>query len=84
MAKTIQQLLEELSCLAVLPVEAAGMMEMEVDAVRNYCRTGRLSGAIKFGNEWLIPRASIELYMTNSRNKQGKKKQAAHGKETGS
>lgn len=83
MAKTITQVLEELGRVAVLPREAATMMEMDVDAVRNYCRTGRLVDAVKFGNEWLIPRASIEAYMANSRNRQGKKKQVAYGDETG-
>lgn len=84
MANTITQLLEEIERLAVLPKVAATIMEMDVEAVRNYCRTGRLVGAVKFGNEWLIPRVSIEAYMANSRNRQGKKKQVANGDKTGS
>lgn len=80
---TIDELLEELRKIAVLPAEAAEIMDLEVDAVRNYCRTKRLADAVKFGNEWLIPRTSIESYMAHSRNRQGKKKQTSHGNETG-
>ena len=82
--RTIEQILEELDTVAVLPAVAAEIMGMEVDYVRNYCRTKRLADAVKFGNEWLIPRTSITSYMANSRNRQGKKKQAENGNsETG-
>lgn len=81
--RTIEEILDELSTVALLPAAAAEIMDMEVDYVRNYCRTKRLANAVKFGNEWLIPRASIEEYMTKSRNRQGKKKQADDGSETG-
>lgn len=81
---TIDELLDELRKIAVLPAEAAEIMELEVDAVRNYCRTGRLADVVKFGNEWLIPRTSIDSYMATSRNRQGRKKKAEHGgSETG-
>ncbi len=71
---TLEQLIEQLLEHAALPKECSEIMNMTVDNVRNYCRRGRFEGAVQFGNEWLIPRTTIENYMSRSRGKPGKRK----------
>jgi hypothetical protein len=71
---TFEELIAQLLQYAALPKECADIMGMTVDNVRNYCRRGRFEGAVQFGNEWLIPRETIESYMSTSRGRPGKKK----------
>jgi hypothetical protein len=70
-ASVIQDLVGQLLKHAVLPKECGEIMDMTVDTVRNYCRRGRFAGAIQFGNEWLIPRATVDQYMEKRRGKTG-------------
>lgn len=71
---THQEIVAELLTLVALPAECAEILEMKLDDVRNYCRRGRFEGAIRFGNEWLIPREAIRQYAEKSRGKPGRPK----------
>jgi hypothetical protein len=69
----LQELIDQILLQAVLPKECAEIMQMTVDNVRNYCRRGRFEGAVQFGNEWLIPRSTVEQYLKTSRGKPGRR-----------
>lgn len=43
--------------------EAAEYLKRSDSMMRNLCRKGKLPGAVKAGNTWLIPKASIVGYM---------------------
>ena len=44
--------------------------------INYYCAAGRIHGAVKMGNLWLIPKDAKKPI--DGRTKQGKEKQAAH------
>lgn len=69
---SLDELVTKLLEHAALPAECAELMDMKLDNVRNYCRRGLLEGAIRFGNEWLIPRSTIKQYLEKSRGKPGR------------
>lgn len=73
-AVSLQDLVDNLLKHCALPLECAEILEMKLDDVRNYCRRGRFEGAMRFGNEWLIPRESIRQYAEKSRGKPGRPK----------
>lgn len=39
--------------------EAAKMLNLSIISIRALCQRGRLNGAFRFGNAWIIPRVSI-------------------------
>jgi excisionase family DNA binding protein len=41
---------------------AAKLIGKTSDLIAKLCQSGRLPGAEKIGNTWLIPRASVEAY----------------------
>jgi len=51
--------------------EVANLLHVNNSRVRQICLAGRFNGAFKFGDTWLIPRASVAGY---TRGKPGKKK----------
>lgn len=71
---SLQELVDGLLKHVALPAECAEILDMSLDNVRNYCRNGRFQDAMRFGNEWLIPRESIRQYAEKSRGKPGKPK----------
>jgi hypothetical protein len=81
-ANVIQDLVAQLLKHAALPTECAEIMDMKVDNVRNYCRRGMFEGATRFGNEWLIPRTTIEQYLKTSRGKPGRRSAEETADET--
>jgi hypothetical protein len=46
----------------VTAVQAAELLGKGIRLIANLCQTGRLPGAEKVGNAWLIPRASVVKY----------------------
>ena len=49
-------------------VESAAMaLGLSVSSVCEYCRTGRLPGALKYGKKWVIPKKSVDYYKANRR-----------------
>lgn len=69
----LQKLVDNLLKHCVLPVECAEILGLKVDDVRNYCRRDRFAGAVRLGNEWLIPRETVQEYLTKSRGRPGRK-----------
>jgi excisionase family DNA binding protein len=47
--------------------EAAKLIGKTADLIAKLCQSGRLPGAEKIGNTWLIPRASVESYAPGRR-----------------
>jgi excisionase family DNA binding protein len=45
--------------------------------IKRLCRDGRLPGAKKLGNTWLIPRAAVESYTPGKRGPRTKKERIA-------
>lgn len=39
--------------------EAAKMLNLSIISIRALCQRGRLNGAFRFGNAWIIPRISV-------------------------
>ena len=39
--------------------EAAKMLNLSIISIRALCQKGRLNGAFRFGNAWIIPRVSL-------------------------
>ncbi len=40
--------------------EAAAILRVHPNTVREWCEDGTLTGARKFGRKWLIPRTSVD------------------------
>ena len=40
--------------------EAAKMLNLSIISIRALCQRGRLNGAFRFGNAWIIPRISVQ------------------------
>jgi hypothetical protein len=53
--------------------EASRIIGKKIRMIAALCQTGRLSGAEKIGNTWLIPRASVEGYTPKKRGPRAKK-----------
>ena len=51
----------------VTTTEAARIIKKTADMIAKLCQSGRLPGAEKIGNTWLIPRASVESYAPGRR-----------------
>ena len=51
----------------VTTVEAAEIMKKGANLVAKLCQAGRLSGAEKMGNTWMIPRESVLNYIPGPR-----------------
>jgi excisionase family DNA binding protein len=51
----------------VTTTEAARIIKKTADLIAKLCQSGRLPGAEKIGNTWLIPRASVESYTPGKR-----------------
>ncbi len=63
----VQQVLEE---EYVDSAEAAKMLNLSIISIRALCQRGKLNGAFRFGNAWIIPRISVQ---TRTRSKAGAK-----------
>ena len=50
--------------------EAAKMLNLSIISIRALCQRGKLNGAFRFGNAWIIPRISVQ---TRTRSKAGAK-----------
>lgn len=46
----------------ILITEAVTVMGVQRHHIARLCREGKLPGAVKMGENWLIPRASAEAY----------------------
>ena len=57
--------------------EAAKLIGKTADLIAKLCQSGRLPGAEKIGNTWLIPRASVESYAPGKRGPRTKKERLA-------
>jgi excisionase family DNA binding protein len=57
--------------------EAAGLSGKGIKMIARLCQTGKLPGAEKIGNTWLIPRASVESYTPGKRGPRTKKERLA-------
>lgn len=57
----------------VTAAEAAELSGKGINMISKLCQAGRLQGAEKIGNLWLIPRASIENYVPDKRGPKAKK-----------
>jgi excisionase family DNA binding protein len=57
--------------------EAAKLIGKTADMIAKLCQAGRLPGAEKIGNTWLIPRAAVESYTPGRRGPLTKKERAA-------
>jgi excisionase family DNA binding protein len=53
--------------------EAAALIGKGINMISKLCQSGRLPGAEKLGNSWLIPRASVESYSPGKRGPRTKK-----------
>jgi excisionase family DNA binding protein len=53
--------------------EAAKLSGKGIKMIARLCQTGKLPGAEKIGNTWLIPRASVESYTPGRRGPRTKK-----------
>jgi excisionase family DNA binding protein len=53
--------------------EAATLIGKGINMISKLCQSGRLPGAEKLGNSWLIPRASVEGYTPMKRGPRTKK-----------
>ncbi|MDR1916657.1 MAG: helix-turn-helix domain-containing protein [Synergistaceae bacterium] len=53
--------------------EAAALIGKGINMISKLCQSGKLSGAEKLGNSWLIPRASVESYSPGKRGPRTKK-----------
>jgi hypothetical protein len=58
--------LEKLQENYVTTIEAARMIGKTADMIAKLCQSGRLPGAEKIGNTWLISRASASLMLQAS------------------
>ena len=50
--------------------EAAQMLDLSIISIRALCQRGKLDGAFRFGNAWIIPRISVQ---TRTKSKAGAK-----------
>lgn len=50
--------------------EAAKMLNLSIISIRALCQRGKLNGAFRFGNAWIIPRISV---LTRTKSKAGAK-----------
>ena len=57
--------------------EAAVLSGKGIKMIARLCQSGRLPGAEKIGNTWLIPRASVESYTPGKRGPRTKKERMA-------
>ncbi|MDR1915477.1 MAG: helix-turn-helix domain-containing protein [Synergistaceae bacterium] len=57
----------------VTATEAAAIIGKKIRMIAVLCQSGRLPGAEKIGNTWLIPRASVESYSPGKRGPRTKK-----------
>jgi hypothetical protein len=57
----------------VTAAEAAAIIGKKIRMIAVLCQTGKLPGAEKLGNSWLIPRASVESYSPGKRGPRTKK-----------
>jgi hypothetical protein len=53
--------------------EATKLSGKGIKMIARLCQTGKLPGAEKIGNTWLIPRASVETYTPGKRGPRTKK-----------
>ena len=51
----------------VTTVQAAELLGKGINLIAKLCQDGRMPGAEKVGNAWLIPRASVLSYKPNKR-----------------
>jgi excisionase family DNA binding protein len=65
--------LENLQGNYLTTTEAAKLIRKTSDLIAKLCQSGRLPGAEKIGNTWLIPRASVESYTPGRRGPRTKK-----------
>jgi hypothetical protein len=57
----------------ITATEAATITGKKIRMIAVLCQSGRLPGAEKIGNTWLIPRASVESYTPGKRGPRTKK-----------
>jgi hypothetical protein len=57
----------------ITATEAATITGKKIRMIATLCQSGRLPGAEKIGNTWLIPRASVESYTPGRRGPRTKK-----------
>jgi hypothetical protein len=57
----------------VTSIQASEIIGKGINLIAKLCQSGRLSGAEKIGNTWLIPRASVESYTPGKRGPRAKK-----------
>lgn len=53
----VQKVLEE---EYVDSAKAAKMLNLSIISIRALCQRGKLNGAFRFGNAWIIPRISVK------------------------
>jgi hypothetical protein len=51
----------------VTAIQASEIIGKGINLIAKLCQVGRLPGAEKIGNTWLIPRASVESYAPGRR-----------------
>ena len=57
--------------------EAAKLIGKTADMIAKLCQSGRLPGAEKIGNTWLIPRTSVKSYAPGRRGPRTKKERVS-------
>jgi hypothetical protein len=57
----------------ITATEASAIIGKKIRMIATLCQSGRLLGAEKIGNTWLIPRASVETYTPGKRGPRTKK-----------
>jgi hypothetical protein len=57
--------------------EATKLSGKGIKMIARLCQTGKLPGAEKIGNTWLIPRASVDSYAPGRRGPRTKKEKLA-------
>lgn len=65
----------------VTTAEAAELIGKGPNMIAKLCQAGRLPGAEKIGNTWMIPRKSVENYVPNKRGPKTKKEKLASEKQ---
>jgi excisionase family DNA binding protein len=69
--------MEELHGFYMTIEEAATLSGRKISMISRLCREGRLSGVIKMGAQYLIPRQSIESYTPMRRGRRTNKERLA-------
>ena len=61
----------------VTAIQASEIIGKSINLIAKLCQSGRLPGAEKIGNTWLIPRASVESYAPGRRGPRTNKEKLA-------